>query len=97
MQLYVRPRVYDPGDTSYEVNGITSELVPVSQAFRFGQMTITIPAAQFGTKSWWYLVIQRDTIGPTYPDEVVITTVAIGYTALSPFTSIALPVVSRQQ
>lgn len=96
VQFFVRPRVYNPGDTFSDTTGVQSELVPVSNTSQFSQMTISIPAARFGVKSWWYLVFQRDIGTPTYPDEVVIISVDIGYNALSPFTSIALPVVTSQ-
>jgi hypothetical protein len=96
VQFFVRPRVYDPGDTFRDAVGSVSDLVSVSNSSQFGQMTISIPAARFGAKSWWYLVFQRDVGAPTYPDEVIIISVAIGYNALSPFTSVALPVVTNQ-
>jgi hypothetical protein len=97
VQFFVRPRVYDPGDSFRDVPGIASELVPVSIANQCGQMSISIPAARFGTKSWWYLVFQRDITTATYPDDVVILSVAIQYNALSPLSSVAVPVVRRQE
>ena len=96
VRFFVRPRVYDPGDTTYDTSGVFSELVSVSNVSQFSQMTITIPATRFGTKSWWYLVIQRDSPTPTYPDEVVILSMAIDYTAISPLSSTFLPSVIKQ-
>jgi hypothetical protein len=96
VQFYVRPRVYDPGNTIQETTGVLSELVSVSDNNQFVQMTINIPAAQFGVKSWWYLLLQRALTTPTYPDEVVILSMAIEYTAISPLSSTFLPSVIKQ-
>ncbi len=93
--FFVRPRVYNSGDTWHDAAGVASDLVSVSGPDKYYQMTVSIPAASFGTKSWWYLVFQRSLSTPTYPDEVRIISVAIDYTALSPLTSVALPVVSK--
>ncbi len=98
VRFFVRPRVYNPGDTFRDVAGVNSNLVTVSGNDKYYQMTVTIPAASFGTKAWWFLVFQRDsTSTPTYPDDVMVYGVTVEYTALSPLSSVALPVVSRQQ
>lgn len=83
VQFFVRPRVYDPGDTFDDALGVESDAVPVGVADRYAEGRITIPAASFGTKAWWYLVFQRGIKGVApYPDDVVITSIAIDYTAM---------------
>jgi hypothetical protein len=95
VQFFVRPRVYDPGDTFQDTTAVLSELVSVSNSNQYGQMTINIPATRFGVKSWWYLVFQRGFSTPTYLDDVVVLSVAIGYTAISPLSSTFLPSVIK--
>jgi hypothetical protein len=83
VQFFVRPRVYDPGDLFEDVFGEESDPVAVGTAGQYHELQITIPAASFGAKAWWYLVFQRSTSGAaTYPDDVVVTSIAIDYTAV---------------
>jgi hypothetical protein len=96
VRFFVRPRAYDPGDTYQDMPAINSDMLALPGHAEFGQLTITIPAYKFGAKAWWYLPIQRESVGPTYPDDVVVISVALEYRALSPLSSAFLPYASRQ-
>jgi len=83
VQYFMRPRVYDPGDTFEDTTGVESETVAVGIADQYNELRITIPAARFGTKAWWYLVLQRSSADAgRYPDDLVITSIAIDYTGV---------------
>jgi len=96
VQFFVRPRTYNPGDSFLDTTGVNSEVLTVSDSNKFYQLTISIAATRFGTKSWWYLVFQRTVGTPTYLDDVDVLSVTVDYAALSPLTSVALPVVTNQ-
>jgi hypothetical protein len=83
VQFFIRPRVYDPGDTFLDTTGVLSTIVSVSQANQYNEMLISIPASRFGTKAWWYLVFQRNiSVASPYPDDVVLMTVSLSYSAV---------------
>ena len=91
VQFLVRPRTYNPGDAWRDVSAAGSGMATLPGHGEYGQMTFTITADKFGTKAWWYLVFQRQSPGPTYPDDVVVISVALEYRALSPLSSAFLP------
>lgn len=83
VQFFMRPRVYNVGDTFLDTTGILSSVASVGLANQYNEMQITVPASRFGTKAWWYLVFQRNTsVTGAYPDDVTIMTVAMNYTAV---------------
>ena len=83
VQFYIRPRVYDPGDTPLDVAAVLSTITSVSQIFQYNEVLISIPASRFGTKAWWYLVFQRNAdVQSFYPDDVVLMTVSLSYSAV---------------
>ena len=83
VQFFMRPRVYNVGDTFQDTSGILSNIAYVALANQYNELQITIPAARFGSKAWWYLVIQRNaSVTGAYPDDVTVMTVAMTYTAV---------------
>ena len=78
--FFIRPRTYNPGETFLDTTGVNSNAVSVTSG-EYDEMTITIPASRFGTKAWWYLVLQRNTSQSTYTGDVSIISIAIEYTA----------------
>jgi len=83
VQFFMRPRVYNVGDTFSDTSGVLSNVASVGLSGRFNELQITIPAARFGSKAWWYLVIQRNaSVSGAYPDDVTVMNVAMTYTAV---------------
>jgi hypothetical protein len=83
VQFFIRPRVYDPGDTFLDTTGVNSTIVSVAQANQYNEMLVSIPASRFGTKAWWYLGFQRNTaVASPYLDDVVLMTVSLSYSAM---------------
>jgi hypothetical protein len=82
MQFFMRPRTYATGDLETDVNAVVSDLATVNTGKRFYELQITIPAARFGVKPWWNLILQRNSQGPTFIGDAVVTSVALEYTAV---------------
>jgi hypothetical protein len=82
VSFFVRPRTYNPGDSFQDVTGTVGTPVTMAGAVQLYRQIITIPAARFGTKSYWQLVIQRDVGSGTYSGDVLVTSVNVTYTAV---------------
>ncbi|MEZ4620384.1 MAG: hypothetical protein R2867_33435 [Caldilineaceae bacterium] len=83
VQFFIRPRVYNVGDTFLDTGGVLSNVAAVGVSGQYNELQITIPATRFGTKAWWYFVIQRNaSVAGAYPDDVTVMTLAMTYTAV---------------
>ena len=84
IQFFVRPRTYAPGDEFDDVTGTVSNIISVNNDQNvYQELTISIPAERFGSKPWWYLVLQRNpSVTNAYPDNVNVLTMVVNYTAV---------------
>lgn len=82
MQFFVRPRTYASGDSVADVADVLSDLITVSSGNKYYELQILIPAARFGVKPWWNLTLQRNSTGPTYTGDAVLTSFTVEYTAV---------------
>ncbi|MFZ4857111.1 MAG: hypothetical protein ACOYL3_12015 [Desulfuromonadaceae bacterium] len=79
MQFFMRPRTYASGDSTLDVLSILSTVATVS-GIKYYELQVPVPAANFGTKPWWDLNLQRNPL--TYAGDAVVMSVAIEYTAV---------------
>ena len=82
VQFFIRPRAFDPGDAFADAGSLHDDPVPVSKDNIVQEQVITIPASRFGSGALWVITIQRQGSRSTYPDEVVLMSVALSYNAV---------------
>ena len=82
VDFFIRPRAFTPNvDSWYDLGSINGGPVPVAGALAIKEQTFIIPASSFGSKALWYITIQNEGAGSTYPDDVVVMAVSLTYTA----------------
>ncbi|MDD5370893.1 MAG: hypothetical protein PHQ40_17565 [Anaerolineaceae bacterium] len=79
VNFFIRPREFDPGDTWFDVVGISGTPVSATAANQIQRQDIIIPAAKFTGKPLWWITLQRNGTGETYADDVIVMGVEIKY------------------
>lgn len=82
VSFFTRPRSYNPGDTFADASSWGSTPVVNLGAFKVHTQSFVIPYSRFGTKELWVITIQNQATGATYPDDVVVQSVTLSYTAV---------------
>ncbi len=77
--FFIRPRSFDSGNLYEDVAAIQGTKVQISANRIVYTQTIYIDSSRM-TKDWWYISIQREGHGDTYPDSVVVIGAALEYT-----------------
>ncbi len=81
VDFFIRPRSVNHGEGYFDASSVNSTGISVSGKVGFGTMyeqIFTIPENSF-TNDWWILTIQRQGSESTYPDGVIVTSVALTY------------------
>jgi len=84
VDFFIRPRSYNSNDDFSDAASLSSTPVNVSGGSGFGRLyeqEFTIPESRL-TSDWWVITIQREGLGSTYIDDVMVHSVALSYMAM---------------
>ena len=81
VQFFIRPRSYVSGNTFGDTSSIDAARSYVSVAYTIIDQTVTIPAFRLAG-DLWVITMQRGGTQETYPDDVILLSVALHYTAV---------------
>ncbi|HZX00004.1 MAG TPA: hypothetical protein VFF10_08070 [Trueperaceae bacterium] len=79
VDFFIRPRAFDIGDIISDASSQSETPVPASGFLVLAKQSFTIEASRLSGGELWHITIQRGGGGETYPDDVVVVSVAHKY------------------
>lgn len=80
VNFFLRPRSFEVGEAWSDASSMDGTPVATAGLSVLAKQSISIPASRFGDGELWYITMQRGGTGETYPDPIILLSVALTYT-----------------